>query len=91
MMNTKNGQTAWIEGHPYEICDEDMGDSSITVLKPLRGTGSWASANIASDAYEYTHGGNIFREAVRRAWKIEEMKNKQNTPKKICECCGQKI
>lgn len=87
-MNTKNGQTSWVEGHPYTIEEDTFGNTTLT---PERGGGDVASSNIGWDNYAYTHGGSVFRAAVDRAHRIAEMKRKQSVPIKVCECCGQAI
>lgn len=45
-------------------------DDDIVILVPVT-TGSIVYSSIEADNYTYTHGGNIYREAVHAAWEIE--------------------
>lgn len=59
-----------IEGYRYKVMLDDYHPDEI-LYAPL-GTGSVASSAVGFDAYEYTHGGNTFREAVDNAKAVRD-------------------
>lgn len=63
-----------IKGYIYDIV---MDDFSGEVTLQSRGRGADASSFTSYNAYEYTHGGDVYRQAVDCAKEIEEELKKQ--------------
>lgn len=67
----KNGSVN-VQGRKYNI----KLDGEIVDLVPV-GNGDVASSATDSAAYEYTHGGEVYRKAVGAAWEIAEYLTEQ--------------